>query len=175
MIPVTMRLLLNERTISTKLIFFVTLLFVLITPGSTKAHSVIKRSKPSEGEILDGSPEVVQIWFELDLDTFESSIAVLDSNGKRVDLADSRVNTADRTEMTVSLFSNLPPGDYTVKWIAVDDADAHQVAGEYIFSIAGTPISTEQAGIPLWLISLLILVGGGIITLIVRGFRKRYT
>lgn len=168
-----MRLLKKKQTFPPKFIILAILLCILLTPGSAQAHSEIKRSKPSSGEIVDGSPEVVQIWFELELDSFESSIVVLDSSGKQVDLDDSWVNTADRTEMKVSLSPNLSPGEYTVKWTAVDDSDTHQVAGEYIFSIAGTPISIEQTGIPLWFIGLLILVGGGIVTLAMWRIRKR--
>ncbi|MBW8011510.1 MAG: hypothetical protein FVQ83_09775 [Chloroflexi bacterium] len=103
MIASAMRLFLKERRILINIIFLVTFLFVLIPNGTTQAHSSVTRSKPSDGEIVDESPEVVQIWFELELDTFESSIVVLDSNWSRVDLDDSRVNTAERSEMVDSL------------------------------------------------------------------------
>jgi len=117
----------------------------LLLPGSAVAHLDLKSSSPVRDEILEKSPELVQLWFNEELDSFESSVAVFDSNNIQVDLGDYKVNSADRTEMQVSLPNNLTPGVYTIKWNAVDDEDGHPLEGEIEFTIKGAlPLVDQQ-------------------------------
>jgi len=151
----------------------ISLLAAFALPGIAAAHLDIKNSVPSKGETLEVTPEFVQVWFNEELDTFESSIAVFDSNNIQVDLGDYRVNPSNRTEIQVSLPKNLPSGEYTIRWTAVDNEDGHPIEGDIQFIIKGAFPQSEQLPSlnPTIVISLFLL--GGIVTLSVLFYRKR--
>ena len=100
------------------------------------------------------------MWFNDELDTFESTVAVFDANDRQVDLGDAQVNLEDRTLLQVSLPADFSPGTYTVRWTAVDDADGHPAGGELKFTIAGTPAPTATGLIGQPSIKILIVVVG---------------
>jgi methionine-rich copper-binding protein CopC len=89
--------------------------------------------------VLNVPPTVVRLWFAGELDSFDSALAVYDAQDRQIDLGDAGVNHEDRHLLRVSLSGDLQPGQYIVRWTAVDDEDAHPVQGEYTFTIAGTP------------------------------------
>ncbi len=159
--------------------FYLALLFSLLValslPGTVFAHLDLKRSDPESGEIFDEPPKFVQLWFNEELDTFESSIAVFDFNGIQVDLGNSQVNPEDRTEMRVSLPNNQSPGVYTIKWVAVDDKDGHPIEGEIQYTIKGSVPQPDQLIIfsPTSVIYLILLVGAVLVSVLLYHQRKQ--
>lgn len=122
-------------------------LLLLVWPAPAAAHLDLERSEPADGATLDIPPEVVRLWFSDELDTFESTVGVFDSAGRQVDLGDAQVSLEDRTLMQVSLPAELPPGTYTVRWTAADDADGHPVDGELTFTVVGTSAPTVNRSV----------------------------
>jgi copper transport protein len=142
-----------------------------VTP--VHAHAVLLRSNPASNAVLAQAPAQVELFFSEPVEANLSTVSVLDSNAKSVDLGDMRVDPNDPTRMTVSLGSLLD-GVYTVAWKAISAIDGHLTSGSFPFAI-GNESSTVLAGqsqktnsqLPLsalvskWLIfaSLALLVG----------------
>jgi methionine-rich copper-binding protein CopC len=134
----------------------------LISAIPAAAHSDLVGSDPTDGETLDEAPQTVRLWFEEEIDLFESTVAVFDSNERQVDLGDSEVNPDDRHELRVSLPTELNSGEYSVRWAVVDDLDGHPIEGEYGFLIEGPPADTTLPSTGL----ILIAVGFAVVVLL---------
>ncbi len=141
----------------------------LLWPASVSAHLDLERAEPENRAILDAPPDRVRLWFDGELDTFESTVAVFDERGRQVDLGDAGVSLEDRTLLQVSLPDDLPPGTYAIRWEVVDDEDAHPINSMLTFTIAGTP---ELAGINLITISI-VAIGGIAVFVAVWLLRRR--
>ena len=128
-----------RRPIVCTLAFISTLLALLLLARPVAAHQDLERAEPGFDAVLNEPPSVVRLWFAGELDSFESTLAVYDAQDRQIDLGDAGVNHEDRHLLQVSLSGDLQPGQYIVRWTAVDDEDAHPVQGEYTFTIAGTP------------------------------------
>jgi methionine-rich copper-binding protein CopC len=75
----------------------------------------------------------VRIWFNGVLEPAFSSLAVVDSSGKKVDRGDVRVNSSDPTLLEVSVLA-LSPGTYRVIWQVVS-RDGHRTTGDHTFTV----------------------------------------
>jgi hypothetical protein len=136
------------------------LVLPLISVLPAAAHSDLISSDPSDSETLGEAPQSVRLWFEKEIDFFESTVAVFDSNERQVDLGDSSVNPDDRHELRVNLPNELNPGEYSVRWDVVDDLDGHPIKGEYSFTIEGPPagMTFSSSGLILLVVGLAVLV-----------------
>jgi copper transport protein len=108
------------------------------------AHALLLRSNPAANAVLAQAPAQVELYFSEAVEPGLSTISVLDSNGKAVDLGDVRVDPNDPTRMTVSLGSLLD-GVYTVSWKAISATDGHLTSGSFPFAI-GNVSSSALAG-----------------------------
>ncbi|MEX2229658.1 MAG: copper resistance protein CopC, partial [Dehalococcoidia bacterium] len=97
-----------------------------------QAHSGYDHSDPAAGAVVDSAPAEVNVWFTEAVSIADSSLTVTDAMGTRVDLDDSRVDTADTTHIAISLQADLPHGVYTVHWTVVSE-DGHEESGEFEF------------------------------------------
>jgi methionine-rich copper-binding protein CopC len=97
------------------------------------AHAFLDHADPRVGSMVTGSPPVVKIWFTEELEPAFSKIEVFDSAGKEVDLKDSKIDSANKTLMSVSL-PKLPVGNYKVAWHAVA-TDTHHTQGTFTFMV----------------------------------------
>jgi methionine-rich copper-binding protein CopC len=113
-----------------------------VTP--VHAHALLLRSNPASNAVLAQAPAQVELFFSEPVEANLSTVSVLDSNGKSVDLGDMRVDPNDPTRMTVSLGSLLD-GVYTVAWKAISAIDGHLTSGSFPFAI-GNESSTVLAG-----------------------------
>jgi methionine-rich copper-binding protein CopC len=129
----------SRRPIVCTLALCSTLLALLLSTLPVAAHQDLKRAEPGFDEVLNVPPIVVSLWFAGELDSFESTLTVYDAHDRQIDLGDASVSQEDRRLLRVNLPGDLQPGQYTVRWTAVDDEDAHPVQGEYTFTIAGAP------------------------------------
>ena len=82
----------------------------LAMPASASAHAFPDHSDPRVGHTVD-PPSAVRIWFDGAIEPVFSTIRVEDGNGRKVDLADGRVDAQDRTLLEVGLPA-LSPGAY---------------------------------------------------------------
>jgi copper transport protein len=113
---------------------------------SASAHALLLRSNPAANATLASAPAQVELFFSEALQPGLSSISVLDSDGKSVDIGDVRVDPSDPTRMTVSLHS-LVDGVYTVSWKALSATDGHLTTGSFPFAV-GSGNSAALAAAP---------------------------
>ncbi|HEX8982594.1 MAG TPA: FixH family protein [Ktedonobacterales bacterium] len=99
------------------------------------AHALPVRTEPAADAILGGPPPQVKMWFSESLNSAASRIVVVDPTNHEVDARDSRVSSADPTEMVVGL-QLLRPGAYVVVWRTQSAVDGHVTGGSFIFRIA---------------------------------------
>jgi methionine-rich copper-binding protein CopC len=105
----------------------------LLAAQVAHAHAFPKHQTPDAGATVNASPHEVSIEFDDGLEAAFSSIGVTDAQGKGVTRAKSQVDAKDNKSMSVAL-QDLPPGTYTVAWVAVAD-DGHRTQGHYRFSV----------------------------------------
>ncbi len=118
----------------------------LSASGVASAHANLDRAEPAPGSTLPTSPRVVRIWFTEPLLATASGIEVLNTTGRRVDLADSKVDIGSPTSMSVSLPALLD-GTYTVAWHNTSSADGHPLRNTYAFTVGvGTPGASAASG-----------------------------
>jgi methionine-rich copper-binding protein CopC len=109
------------------------LLTVIGLPYRALAHAFPIRSDPRVGWMINSSPAKVTIWFDGELESAFSTIAVYNSAKQQVDKANSHVNLKDATMLEVDL-PNLAPGTYRVYW-KVLAKDTHVTEGDFSFAI----------------------------------------
>ena len=115
---------------------FTKLLILTLSLGASslaQAHAFLDHADPKVGSTLTASPAEVKGWFTEELEPAFSKIQVFDSTGKEVDKKDVKIDSADKTLMSVSV-PTLPPGSYKVKWSAVA-VDTHHTTGTFPFTV----------------------------------------
>jgi len=98
------------------------------------AHAILVRSLPEQESTVQGSPEEVKLWFNEGVGEQYIALAVINSEGKRVDNKDATQGFFDKSELSVTL-PPVPPGKYAVRY-RVQSADGHIITGKYYFSVA---------------------------------------
>lgn len=119
----------------------------LSRPEVAFAHASYMGSDPGTDSVVPVSPERITIWFSEMMAPTASSIQVLDSLGRRVDLNDSKVDPDDLTRMSVSV-SGLANGTYTVSWRNVSTVDGHGLQGSFIFFVGSRPSDAQSSEAP---------------------------
>jgi methionine-rich copper-binding protein CopC len=114
----------------------VLLLLVLLFPALASAHAYLVKSVPPGRATLFASPAKIQLWFNERLEPHYSSISVLDSDGKRVDLDNALVSTEDAKQLAIDV-KQLQSGRYTVKF-RVLSVDGHVVEQSFPFTVRET-------------------------------------
>jgi len=98
------------------------------------AHAILVRSLPEQESTVQGSPEEVKLWFNEGVGEQYMALAVINSEGKRVDNKDAKQGFFDKSHLSVTLPS-IPAGKYAVRY-RVQSADGHIITGKYYFSVA---------------------------------------
>ena len=114
---------------------FLTIMFSLTGLSLVQAHAFLDHADPKVGSTVTGSPSVVKIWFTEELEAAFSKIQVFNAAGNEVDTKDVKVDSADKSLMSVSV-PKLPAGTYKVKWSAVA-VDTHHTTGTFTFNVTG--------------------------------------
>lgn len=107
--------------------------FLLVLPGVSQGHAFPDHSDPKVGATVSGSPSIVRIWFDGDLEPVFSTIVVQNASGKKVDKGNGRVNPSDAKLLEISM-PPLQAGAYRVVWNVVS-RDGHRTKGDYTFVI----------------------------------------
>jgi methionine-rich copper-binding protein CopC len=115
------------------LILILSLGFLCLSAGVSWGHAFPDHSEPRVGSTVSGSPSIVRIWFDSDIEPVFSRIMVHTMDGKMVDKGDGHVDPKDSTLLVVSV-PPLPPGQYLVMWNVVA-RDGHPTMGQYTFTI----------------------------------------
>ena len=106
-------------------------IFLIAVPAAF-AHTHPVSMTPAANSSV-AAPTSISITFTGDLEPKFSSITLADASGKVVSIAKSVVDPKDAKIMTLAL-PKLPPGVYTVTWVAVA-MDSHREKDSYKFTI----------------------------------------
>jgi copper transport protein len=131
-------------------IIFAVIFYLSLTlfPSVPSAHAYIVESSPSENELVKQPPKEISIQFDEPIQPKFNSIKVTDSNGKRVDKRNVKIDPNNPTVLIAGLKNNLPNDTYRIQWKVVSD-DGHPVQGVIPFQIGtvaeqgGASIKTE--------------------------------
>jgi copper transport protein len=75
------------------------IILMVLVPSLVSAHAYLVKSVPAGRATLFASPAKIQLWFNERLEPRYSSISVLDSDGKRVDLDNALVPAEDPKQL----------------------------------------------------------------------------
>lgn len=107
--------------------------FLCVLPEASWGHAFPDHSNPKVGSTVSGSPSMVRIWFDGDIEPVFSTIMVHTMDGRMIDKRDGHVDTKDSTLLEVSV-PPLSPGQYLVIW-SVIARDGHHTMGQYTFTV----------------------------------------
>jgi methionine-rich copper-binding protein CopC len=124
------------------------LVLTVLSSSRVSAHAELDRSNPEAGSTVQGSPELVEIWFTEEI-AEGSKIDVVDGSGAGATAAAAKLDLfdPDRKHLTVELKPNLPDGAYTVNWTSISAEDGDTESDSFIFTIegSGTPVASPVA------------------------------
>jgi methionine-rich copper-binding protein CopC len=106
---------------------------LLTFPSIVLPHAALVKSIPARRAQIFKAPTQIQLWFNESLEARFSSLWVIDSSGKRVDLGNVEVSTDDRKRISVGV-NPLAPGQYRIRF-RVLSVDGHIVEDEFPFTI----------------------------------------
>jgi len=127
-------------------------LFVLALPALAAAHAVPVEMTPRAGQILDTSPDRVQIIFNEEIQLLDKADAdVLDQNGQSALGSPAFVDPSNVRGLILPLRPSLLDGTYTVSW-RVMGPDTHVVPGQTLFGVGveelAAPVAVAGQGAP---------------------------
>jgi len=106
----------------------------LLTPGILLAHSVLKRSVPSNGAHLTTVPVELRLTFTEAVELAVTKVELLAADGTPVPLAPLVKPVDSATVVIAGIQGVLRAGTYTVAWQTLG-ADGHPVRGRFAFTI----------------------------------------
>jgi copper resistance protein C len=121
-------------TMRTKLKIIVTSALLLTAPYAASAHAFLKHAQPAVGSTVKHAPSKVTLWFTEELEGKFSTVVVHNAKGASEQIGKAKVNSGDKTEMSVGL-KPLKAGTYTVVWHALS-VDTHRTHGSFKFTVA---------------------------------------
>lgn len=114
---------------------FKTLVFLtaLAMPVVSSAHAILVKSQPAKDETVTEAPKKIDLWFNDPVRSQYKALAVINSEGKRVDNRDVEQEMLDGSHIYATV-SDLEPGTYTVRYRVVSQ-DTHIVTGKFQFTV----------------------------------------
>jgi len=118
-----------------KLNFIVPLLFLssFLLPLAADAHAILVKSQPAKDEEVAVAPKQIDLWFNDPVRSQYKALAVINSDGKRVDNHDVEQSLTDGSHIYATV-EDLAPGTYTVRYRVVSQ-DTHIVTGKFQFTV----------------------------------------
>lgn len=105
----------------------------LLSHQSVFAHAIMVKSSPAKEEVTNVIPTRVDVWFDDNVGPKYTALAVVNSQGERVDNGDGDLESMDKSHLSTTL-KPLTPGKYGVRY-RVQSADGHIVTGKFFFTI----------------------------------------
>lgn len=151
----------------------------LTLPAAAQAHATLLGSSPEAGSVVAKPPAAVVIRFDQEIQPVAGGTDVVNAADRSV-LGGPPHNAAnDVRKLVIPLKSQLPDGDYTVRWRIVS-TDGHIVSGVLAFGVgAGQPppqaATTESSPVDYpyliarfaYFTGLMLLIGGAVYRLAV--------
>lgn len=110
-------------------------LLAVLLAAPVLGHATLQSSSPMQGAHLERAPDRVSVTLTEPVDVGGSSLHVLDSDRRRVDLGDQVVTAGGNPTISVGLPANLPEGAYRMVWTALSRTDGHTTSGSVGFAI----------------------------------------
>ena len=109
------------------------------------AHALLERSEPAAGAVIaaDRAPRSLSLWFTEPVQASSNSIAVLNSENRRVERLNARTSDQEPSRVDVDL-GDLAEGAYLVRW-RVTSSDDHVVRGSFWFVVGFAPTPPPAA------------------------------
>ncbi|WP_209123607.1 copper resistance CopC/CopD family protein [Alkalihalobacillus sp. BA299] len=120
---------------------FVVVLFVNQLEG--QAHSKIETVNPSISEIVEYSPDQIEVTFADPVEIYSDSIRVIASNGATVQTPKPAIDSMNKRKVVLSLEEPLSAGRYTVEIHAIA-MDGHEIKERYQFEIEKDKIPESE-------------------------------
>ena len=111
------------------------LLLLLATPGIARAHAMLKRSQPANGDHLAAVPRELRLDFTEAPELSVSRVELRAPDGSLIDLSELTTASDSRRSIIVTIQQALTAGTYTVAWM-VAGTDGHPMHGRFMFTIA---------------------------------------
>ncbi len=133
-----------------KIAAFLTLALALLAlPHTVSAHAVIVACLPRIGTSLPQPPAQLICQFNEPLDPAHISLAVMNSQGQRVDKKDTQFWNGDNQTLAVSLdAAKMAQGIYTTQWAVTNTIDHTETSGAIQFGINTVVPPTPTAVLP---------------------------
>jgi copper resistance protein C len=112
------------------LIFFLAVVSLLI-PTPAAAHAILLESNPAPNGKVAASDIPIKLRFNVRIDASRSRLTLVRPDGS-VQLLP--LGKADSADILSAQASNLPPGDYRLRWQALA-SDGHITRGEIPFTV----------------------------------------
>jgi copper transport protein len=124
----------SHRDLPLILILCVTALVGFGTVHSAYGHAFVTDSNPSQSQSVSTSPKLIDVFFSEPVDLRYSSMKVLDSTGKQIDLGQVHYKGSDESSMEVSV-PVLKDGTYTVSTNVLSQIDGHVTDNAFVFGV----------------------------------------
>jgi len=105
----------------------------LLSPLAAQAHAILVKSQPAKDATVSEAPKQIDLWFNDPVRSEYKALAVIDSEGKRVDNRDVEQSLTDGSNIHATV-QDLAPGIYTVRYRVVSQ-DTHIVTGKFPFTV----------------------------------------
>jgi copper transport protein len=96
------------------------------------AHSTLTSTEPPRDRVVEHPPKLVLMHFDEAVETALGSVAVYDSEGRRVDAGEIMQPSQD--SVAVEVDRDLEQGTYTVVWRVIS-ADSDPIKGAWVFHV----------------------------------------
>lgn len=133
----------RRRALLLGLLACLILLPAAFTPRPAAAHAFLKRTEPAGGSVVSADIGEVRLVFTERVEVKPDRIAVIDRNGRRVDVRNAAAVPGAEATVRVSL-PRLANGVYTVRY-ALLSSDTHPIAGSFRFGVGVSPADLADA------------------------------
>ncbi|WP_077589127.1 copper resistance CopC/CopD family protein [Planococcus lenghuensis] len=122
-------------------------MYVLLPAMVGLAHSDLVKTYPIVNEELTGSPETLEFWFRDPVVAYPGSIRLVNSEGKIIDLKDTKTDPENRGHVISEIPSELTPGAYTAtaNVIALDGFVIEEVIQFRVVEAASQPTASAES------------------------------
>jgi copper transport protein len=132
----------HNRNYSIVLVLCITALVGFGAVHSASGHAFVTDSNPSQSQSVPVSPKQIDVFFSEPVDLRYSSLKVLDSTGKQVDLRQVHHKGSDESSMEVSV-PVLKDGTYTVSTNVLSQIDGHVTDNAFVFGVGQAILPTN--------------------------------
>ena len=131
-----------NSTLSLILVLLITAIIGFGVVQSTYGHAIVTSTSPSQSQSISISPRQIDVFLSEPVDLRYSSLKVLDSSGKVIDVGKVNHKGGDETSLEVSV-PVLKDGTYTVSTNVLSQIDGHVTENAFVFAVGQQVLPTN--------------------------------